>query len=219
MDSLRVRFRINYIALVGLLLLTGLAVAVYVITHRRNPDWAVALQVILNGVTLTCLVYTAMNYNLLANCSLETTRLHRCDCASRIIGQWYDPAMTSYTTLGRDLRVLIADKELAPDQIATCLAENRDYEVAMVAILNFLEHMAILICRGVADERILKDFFQVIVLQYYYAMREFIQKKRTRMGTEFLFNNLEALALRWEAHSHLPSEAEDVAASGTRTGG
>ncbi len=91
-------------------------------------------------------------------------------------------------------------KEIKGKPVAEALAIVRgssESEAAVVATLNFLEKLGLMVAMSLADEAILKRYFESIVRVSYHAWSDFIQYKRNELESPSVFSDLETLAKKW----------------------
>lgn len=195
MDKFQIHFEIKYIALIIGLLLTVVGVAIYLHWGESIPQVKEIMAIVGGGLALTGLLYSAMNLH--HNLRLNEQKLinERKVFSALLIAEWHKPEMTKLTIIGAKLRMSL--KNLDARKVLEFLKQDSDAHNAMVAMLNFFEKMAICIENDVADEQLLKDFFQGIIRGYYTTLRGLIQYKRIELEDQNVCIFFEKLAVRW----------------------
>ena len=124
-------------------------------------------------------------------------RRDRVEYSTRMMKRWNDPAffvMTSrifnrggYEVIGR-----IKHGVFRIDDIETQEITNE-----IISVLNFLEEMAQAIELGLADERVLRKYFQQSVVEMYKELEPFIYFVRKERRNRTLFISTEKLIGKW----------------------
>ena len=195
-DSIQFHVRIRYVTLLICGLLSALGVSAFICFSPAPVKPELIFQIVAACIALTAVIYTAMNVQLISQQQQRDLVHKRKIAAAELITQWHNPEMAKLTTIGAALRKEIV--HLEPREVLELLSKDRDKHQAMVSILNYLEKMAILLEHDMADEKVLRDFFEAIVRVYYHALKAFIAEQRRVMNTDKIFDRFEALAKRWE---------------------
>lgn len=69
-------------------------------------------------------------------------------------------------------------------------------ELNLTSVLNYFEHLAVLVDKGFVDEGLVRELFQTNVLRYYKVFDPWIADLRNRRGKR-LYKGLESLYERW----------------------
>lgn len=113
--------------------------------------------------------------------------------------RWNDP---QFFYAKRAAREIIMPVVLSPttntlQAIQAEINKEPNREMNLVDALNFLEEMAVFINMGVLDEKILRDFYQTIVLRYFSTLQPWIEDQRNHRGQR-LYQGLESLYNKWK---------------------
>lgn len=69
-------------------------------------------------------------------------------------------------------------------------------ELNLTSVLNYLEHLAVLVDRGFVDEALVRELFQTNVLRYYEVLEPWIADMRNRRGKR-LYKDIANLYEKW----------------------
>ncbi len=154
------------------------------------------IKILGSGIALTALVYAAINVHLLFDINKKNLEFKKKEYSASLITQFNSPTMTKLSVISHALKKEI--KDLTPEEVADLLARDENKKIAIVAMLNFYEKLAISIEHEIADEELLKDFFRGIIRNTYHVMKNFIDKKRIDNENQRIFAKFENLAKRWD---------------------
>ena len=76
------------------------------------------------------------------------------------------------------------------------VGEDDALELNLTSVLNYLEHLAVLVDRGFVDEALVRELFQTNVLRYYEVLEPWIADMRNRRGKR-LYKDLANLYEKW----------------------
>jgi hypothetical protein len=116
--------------------------------------------------------------------------------AAQLISEWHSPEMSKLSVIANATKVNIS--QLEPKDVIEYLKGDPEKEHAMVATLNYLEKLAICINHDIADEPLLKDFFEGIVKRYHYTLKGLINLKRRELQNNRIFEHFIELAVKWD---------------------
>ena len=194
MDTLNVNVRVRYITLlIGFLATVAVTIWAFFASSSHEPKDIVPVTAA--GITATALVYAAMSLH--ANQILNERKLlqEKKQLSLNLIGEWHKPDMAKLTIVGAAVRKEV--KDLHPKEVVDILTNDKEKQMAVVSMLNYMEKMAISVDVGVADEETLREFFDSIVRLNYHALRGFIEYRRTELSDASVFIKYEGLAKRW----------------------
>ncbi|MDY6973867.1 MAG: DUF4760 domain-containing protein [Thermodesulfobacteriota bacterium] len=196
MDEIRINIYVRYAVLLLGVFLTIAAMVICYLWGGPSSTLDNVLKIFGSGIALTALVYAAMNVRLIYNSQQHNLEMKRKSFSSDLISQFNSPEMTKLSIISYALKKDI--KDLKPDEVVEYLEKDQDKKTAMVASLNFFEKLAISIEHGLADEKLLRDFFRGIVRSNFHALKGFIELKRKENQNNKIFEKFEALARRWD---------------------
>ncbi len=155
-----------------------------------------------SGIVCTTLVYHA--FNLTMNYEINKIKIDydenkikfdRKVQSLNMITEWHKPEMTILTITIRDfLSEKNTDNNLSK---LIDLPENIDSRKAIVTILNYFEKISLACEFKIADEAVLKDFFQGLFQFYYLNSKDFIQKRRRERNNTKIFERFEKYSTKW----------------------
>ena len=195
MDKLSVQVTIRHLALVCGLALSGVAAVAYAWVNA----WVVSLDSIVKilalGVGATTAIYAAMTLALIYAAHQQTVDLKRKEFAARLMERWLDKDMTAtLQTIGPFVKEA---EKLTESEVSDRLTANESLRHACLSLLNFLEGMATELKYGLADEPMLKEFFNGVVRVYFGKLKRVVDVRRARTDNPRIYKTLEALAKAW----------------------
>lgn len=111
------------------------------------------------------------------------------------ISRWNSPEYSAIrSTIGKTL------KEIDNNELVRHLKANPKESQDFVTILNFLEEVSYLICKGFVEEKILKEFYHGIIRTTYLKLFLFIDSRRREADNEKLYVYLETLYDAWKTN-------------------
>jgi|GEM_PF-5116159 len=202
MDKVSVSITIKYAALIIGMGITILAV----IAYAGYKDWTPLLDSVLKifglGVAATTAIYAAMNLRCIVDSHRENIIIHeqgviqkRKEYSASQIEKWVTPEVASLASMSHQAKQAVI--ELDNEATTKWLIENKEHGVAIVFMFNFFENMSISIDHGLADEEMLKAFFDSIVCNNYTTLRSVIDSLRKKNNNPKIFSGFEQLAERW----------------------
>jgi len=174
---------INWLlAIIGI----GLVLAGFCLYHYDSPDYKFA-DFLSKYVTAAGIFIAILAYYTTTHKDREDEYRAMTAIGFNLINQWQVPPFADYR---KDIFKMekidsvtkgVIEKENAGD-FASLLADANyaHYRSSLFCILNFFEHIALSIERGIADEGYLKDFFQSIVVDYQATYRFYIAHERRK---------------------------------------
>jgi len=178
--------------------ITIVLVGLYIWFFYSTIKIEVLLNIVTAGITGTAVVYAAINVRLIYENSRHDIDRKAKEFSLHLIERWQGPQMAAQTTTCYVLRSEIREKGLDPKNITDLLKSNKEIQVAVVAVLNFLENLSISLDHGVADEKVLKSFFKTIVIGYGHSFGDFVKLKRREAQSERVLINFTRLAEAWQ---------------------
>jgi Domain of unknown function (DUF4760) len=214
---------VKYVTLIAGIVLTVLIVVLYGLLNREGAKIEGMMAIAAAGIALTALIYTAMNVHLVSANQRQTIEIQKQATeiqkeakqlqqlamefqhnekiarkkvyASNLVMQWNDPETTKLTVVAQALDKEVMD--LKPGEVADFLQENKEKQIAVFRVLNFLENMALSIKHDLADEQFLKEYFHDILKVHYFILQTFIQSEINTRKTLNVYPEFRALVERW----------------------
>lgn len=90
------------------------------------------------------------------------------------------------------------EKQALKDEIR----KKPEARIALTSVLNFFEHMCQEIENGIADEEYLKDFFHLIVIDYYHTYLWYINDARENQKSSDTFRHFENVVIKWSSNGN-----------------
>ena len=120
--------------------------------------------------------------------------------AYNLINQWHLPPFTDYRKdiftlekIDSVTQVFLSDQNAGGFATILLNPNCAHYRSSLFCVLNFFEHMAISIEKGVADEQYLKEFFKSILIEYQSIYNFYILYERKKEAELWIkFSNLVA---------------------------
>ena len=113
--------------------------------------------------------------------------------AAKFGERWTDASMFHLRKASQQ----IMDNRTNPAALQAAINEDKNLDLNVSNILNFLEELSVSVCKGRCDETIAKSLFCGIVLNTWHATEPWIRAERTRLGRGQLWTELENLYIRW----------------------
>lgn len=196
-------FEGSYASLVLVLLLLPAIAAPLYWWRSSTPKIEVVMAIIAAGIALTALIYSAINVQQILSTNEKTLATHeetlandRLKFAYELIADYNEPEMPQLTVIATALQTTLM--ELDPKEVYQYLQENKGAEMNVIYILNFFEGMAQAVDRKLADEALLKEFFQLIVRVNYRALETYITSLHKKFSSKVPGRKFKWLAERWE---------------------
>lgn len=157
----------------------------------------VIMAIVAAGIALTALVYSAITVNQILVTNEEKLDSDRKKYAAQIIDEYNDPTMPRLTTVAEALATELS--KLKPGQVSEYLLkpENAGKEQQIILVLNFMEKLAFTVDFRLADEQLLKEYFQLIVRLYHRALKDYIEARQREFSSSDPGKKFGELAKRW----------------------
>ncbi len=216
-DRTNIDFSINNTTLVFGLSITFLVmVAVYGISiyFKHSLDFKDYISIFTCGIVCTTLLYHSKNVTLTHKYHEEKLAFDKekfnfekdkltaenkrkmAEYSLLVCSEWFKPGMCEQAHLAR--KFLNANKENVKGNIVEfikILDEIPENRKAVVTMLNYFEHIALLIEKGLVEEDIIKDAFKTLFCDYYSLLKPYIKERQTE-SARFIVK-YEALARKW----------------------
>jgi len=144
----KLNISIKYVILIsGVLLVT----ASILIMYKYECSLESIVQVVTLILLALTLIYTAINVHMIQENSTQSLELKKKEHSFELISQFNEPEMTKMSILSKKFKVEI--KELDAHKVVELLKSDKEYQTAIVQMMNFYEKLAIAIEFDYADER------------------------------------------------------------------
>jgi hypothetical protein len=184
-------------SIAGLVLL----IAGYVFYNSDSPDYDF-LDFLSKYLTSIGIIIAILAYYATTHKDKADEDRSKSEIAFNLINQWQMPPITDYKKdifqmekIDVSTKTIIVDKKADDFTRVLLNGQYAHYRSSLWCILNYLEHMAIAIKRGVADEGYVKDFFKSIIIDYHSIYGFYIASERTKVPK--LWIEFTDLAAKW----------------------
>jgi hypothetical protein len=151
------------------------------------------------SVAILTLLYHAFSLEYTRNFNQETILLQRhqytYDIISKINGFEMSRALNTYSWIKNNKAILFKDNNVQPflDQLES--EEERTRQLHVVMLLNYFEHLSILVENKYIDEDIVKQAFKTLFVGSYSIMKPYIEFKQA--SSRQAWYHFECLAKKW----------------------
>lgn len=131
---------------------------------------------------------------------LQKTHHDRLKSATEFLKRWNDPSPNSVRL---EIRKVLVNPDLLKPLTKTSndpgqfTDKQKDTRGQLIGALNFFEELAMIVHKGLADERYLYDFLEVTVGMVWNAFQPWIEADRDFGGSPGYWIEFEMLAKRW----------------------
>lgn len=148
------------------------------------------------GIALTTLVYVALNLHFLLKTQHENNQQQIKIYTSDIMRIWSTKEMFEFASIAR--KVWYEKGNKSDEQYVKEIIDNESTYVAIISILNFLEHISQLIASNIVDDVMIKNYYYGVVKDYkdkYYALIQYLRKESK---SNLILCDFERLAQKWD---------------------
>jgi hypothetical protein len=143
---------------------------------------------------LAIALYTARLLQLTINTKYKDEKYILANAAAKFGEKWIDTSMYHVRKVCRE----VIESRAKPQEITDAIKADKDKEINVINILNFLEVLSMSVNQGLCDHDIAKCLFWGIVTHIWHATEPWIKSERIRLGRVQAWAELEALYLRWK---------------------
>lgn len=204
-DEIKFSVRIKYVTLIVGIFLTLASIILYMYlmplssTFLINDKLNTIIQIFGVGIGLTSLTYVAANQHFLLKSKREENLLQIKKYTSDLIRVWSTKEMFEFASIAR--KVWYNKREKSDAEYVEEIINDESTYVAIISILNFFELISQLIDEKVVDEKMLRNYYLIIVRNYkdrYFPLIVYVRKQDK---SELLCCDFTKLALRWDSVS------------------
>lgn len=180
----------------GLVLAFIVFLAMQSLTKLELKDnLSLVFQVFGYTLTILTLTFAAFNLRYLAYEQKESNLLNQRLQAFKMITEWRSVGSKDNMDIVFEMVQKINISDL--DNLKKILKEDKKKYIAVKDVLNFFEGMEIVISSGVADEKILKDYFFTVYKQIVLPFRELMIFQQVAGKDDEILKRVIDMGFRW----------------------
>ncbi|MDJ0554565.1 MAG: DUF4760 domain-containing protein [Microcoleaceae cyanobacterium MO_207.B10] len=187
---------LGQVILVLSFLFSGVLTLTYVWIDKNHPEYKGTLQFIVPTFTTGAITLSAYSaYRSLRQAQKDK----KLDKAYRLIERWNSPEMLLLEFAAKQILNDLRNNQQSMQMYIEQAEKNNNQEKIhkLIKILNFLVEISICIENRVADEKVLKSFFQGIVEDYCEIFYDLIHFRREGKGNPERYKKLIELRSKW----------------------
>jgi|GEM_PF-3127948 hypothetical protein len=184
------RYSLAAIPLLGTLL--------FYILHRLEVPFGVT-EIIAFGtacVALLTLINFSRNIDIIQNHHLKSLEISKNQYSFNIVAESHKDYIARSFKAFRELDKKLDLAKLPIDKLLAFLEENQNLESEIVQVLNYFEHISLLIKKNHVDEEIIKDSFKTLFIRVYALTRNFIHHSQTQKS-HTIWSEFVSTAKKW----------------------
>ncbi len=194
-----IKFRLSYVV-IGLILVTGLGLWIFY-KYYPNNNWLPTMLDVMSyctgSVAILTLVYHSLNLASTQNMHKENLRIRKNQYSFDIVSKVHETEMAETLSELRKLKVLQSQnlKEKNIKEFIKYLDDNPTVKSNISQLLNYFEHVSILIDVQHVDESIIKSAFKTLFTSTYSMLKFYIDEKQLQHRTTWI--TYENLSKKW----------------------
>jgi len=198
MNKLRVNFQVKYIVIFLFLIVAGGLTLFYILYRYEIPFTITDIMGYAAGsVAIMALIYHALSLESQYKFHQENLFLTRNQYAYDVVSKFNEPQMTD--ALQFLYKINIDKDKYFPDKkvqnFLDYLKENGKDRQKIVMVLNYFEHLSILVNTNHIEEKIIKESFRTVFISTFVLMKPYIDYSQQRSST--IWCNYERMAKKW----------------------
>ncbi len=201
-DELKFSVRIKYVTLIVGILLTLVSMILYNYlmplssTFFINDKINTIIQIFGIGIALTSLTYVAANQHFLLKSKREENLLQVKKYTLDLIRVWSTKEMFEFASIAR--KAWYNKGEKSDSEYVKEIINDESTYIAIISIINFFELISQVIDEKVVDEKMLRNYYCIIVRNYKERYFPLIRHARREDKSELIACDFEKLAIRWD---------------------
>jgi hypothetical protein len=198
-NKFKVKFELKYIYLfLILIVLLGIVIFKFAFYDRNIPFGIIEVMAYLTGsVAILTLIYHALSLESSHSFHDEDLKLKRHQYSYEIVSKMNEPSMSKTLQVMYEIN-LKRDKYFQKNDISEFkkyLENNRDKRANIVMLINYFEHISLLVKNQHVEEDIIKDSFKTIFIYTYTLLKPYIDD--CQANSRKIWINFEGLAEKW----------------------
>ena len=149
------------------------------------------------SVALLTLINFSNNIDLIQNHHLRTLEINRNQYSFNIIAESHKNDIANSFKIFRKLDLELDLSQLSIATLLNYLKKNPNDESEIIQLLNYFEHISLLIKWQHVDEEIIKDSFKTLFLKVYALSKNYINHVQSRNSSS-VWTEFESLAIKWK---------------------
>jgi Domain of unknown function (DUF4760) len=208
-DKAKFDFSINNVTFtVGLLITIACMVAAHFVAAHYNYGLELRdyLSVFTCGIICTTLFYHSKNVVLTHRYHkekldfekqklIDENKRRKLEFSLLVTSEWFKP--TVFDCADKARRFINSNKSKLNNGVVFIEILDADIEnrKAVIMVLNYFEHISLLIKKDLIEEDTVKDAFKTVFCDYYSSLKPYIEERQKKSG-RFLMN-YEEIAMKW----------------------
>lgn len=197
-NKFKIKFELKYIYLFLVLILI-VGAALFWILYKSDVDFGIIeiMAYLTGSVAILTLIYHALSLESSHSFHDEDLKLKRHQYSYEIVSKINEPSMSETLQVMYEIN-LKKDKYFKKNDISKFkkfLEHNRDKRAKIVMLINYFEHISLLVKNGHVEEDIIKDSFKTIFIYTYTLLKPYIDDSQAH--SRKIWINFECLAEKW----------------------
>lgn len=198
-NKFKIKFEVKYIYLFLLIIIIfGFIIFKYIYYDRKITFGIVEIMAYFTGsVAILTLLYHAFSLESSHKFHEEDLKLKKHQYSYEIISKINEPEMAETLQVMYEINKNkdLYFKENNIKEFENFLSSNSDKRAKLIMLINYFEHISILVCNKHVEENIIKDGFKSVFINTYTLLKLYIDKEQeTNRKTWIKF---EGLAKEW----------------------
>ncbi len=197
--SFKINFRVSYVIL-GLLIVTLLGLWIFFNYYPSN-EWTPSMLDVMayctGSVAILTLIYHSLNLQSSQNMHKQNLKIRKNQYSFDIVSKVHETEMANNLNELRKMKVAQSQnlKEKNIKEFVKFLDENPTINSKVSQLLNYFEHVSILIEVQHVDEIIIKSAFKTLFTSTYSMLKFYIDEKQLQHRTTWI--TYENLSKKW----------------------
>jgi hypothetical protein len=197
-NKFKVKFQLKYIYLFLILILVA-GVTLFWILYKNDIDFGIIeiMAYLTGSVAILTLIYHALSLESSHSFHEEDLKLKRHHYSYEIVSKINEPSMAETLQVMYEINQKRDEyfKQNDISEFKKFLDENRDKRAKVVMIVNYFEHISILVKNRHVEEDIIKDSFKTVFIYTYTLLKPYIDD--CQANSRKIWINFECLAEKW----------------------
>lgn len=198
MNKFTVRFQVKYIV-IFLSLIVVVGIVLFVLLYRYGIPFTITdvMGYAAGSVAIMTLIYHALSLEYQHKFHKENLFLTRNQYAYDVVTKFNEPQMTEalqfLNEIDQDKETYFPDKKV--QNFLDHIKQHKEDRQKIVMVINYFEHLSILVKNKHIDEKIVKENFKTVFISTFVLMKPYIDYCQQESST--IWCNYENMAKNW----------------------
>lgn len=198
MNKLKINFQVKYIVIfLSLIVIVGFIVFYTMNYYNIKFTFTDIMAYGAGSVAIMALIYHALSLESQYKFHQENLFLTRNQYAYDVVSKFNEPQMTDALQflykINKEKEKYFTDRKV--QNFLDYIKDNNKDRQKIVMVINYFEHLSILVKNNHIDEKIIKESFKTVFISTFVLMKPYIDYCQQQSST--IWCNYESMAIKW----------------------